>query len=166
MLKKTLVALLAVLMIFSIVACRGGGGTDPTSPETEAPKPTVSQPAGAEPFEPSGEYKIAVYTGTVSQGEEEYQAAQKMKELYGDMIVTATYPYNISSEDEQVIQGVLQLASDDAVKAIVFVQAVPGAAAAIDKVRETRPDMLFITGVCAEPPDTMSEKAELSLLDD
>jgi hypothetical protein len=42
------------------------------------------------------------------------------------------------------------LAANPDVKAIVFVQAVPGAAAAIDKVRETRPDMLFIAGVAAE----------------
>ncbi len=169
MFKKMLVILLAVFMIFSIVACRGGG-TDPTKPqdETEAPKPTDSQPVDTdpEPVEPADDYKIAIYTGTVSQGEEEYQAAQKMKARFGDMIVTATYPDNFSSEVEQVIQGVLQLASDDAVKAIVFVQAVPGAAAAIDKVRETRPDMLFITGVCAESPETMSAKADVSLLVD
>lgn len=158
MMKKILVALLAVLMIFSVVACRGGGGTEPTAAPTEGPKPTEA-PSG-------GDYKIALYTGTVSQGEEEYQAAQKMKERYGDMIITATYPDNFSSEVEQVIQGVLQLASDEAVKAIVFVQAVPGAAAAIDKVRETRPDMLFITGVVAEDPEVMSGKADVNLLVD
>lgn len=144
MTKKILVALLAVMMIFAVVACRG-----------EEPAP-----------EPADDYKIAIYTGTVSQGEEEYQAAQKIKERYGDMIVTTTYPDNFSSEVEQVIQGVLQLASDEKVKAIVFVQAVPGAAAAIDKVRETRPDMLFITGVCAEPPDVMSAKADINMLVD
>ena len=112
-------------------------------------------------------YKIAIYTGTVSQGEEEYQAAQKMIAKYGaDKIVHATYPDNFSSEVEQVIQGVLQLASDPAVKAIVFVQAVPGTAAAIDKVRETNPDMLFITGVVAEDPAVIAEKADVSMLVD
>ena len=86
---------------------------------------------------------------------------------YGaDKIVHATYPDNFSSEVEQVIQGVLQLASDPAVKAIVFVQAVPGTAAAIDKVRETNPDMLFITGVVAEDPAVIAEKADVSMLVD
>ena len=164
MTKKILVALLAVMMIFAVVACRGEGPapTDPAKTEAPPVEPGQSEPAP----EPTDDYKIAIYTGTVSQGEEEYQAAQRIKELYGDMIVTATYPDNFSSEVEQVIQGVLQLASDEKVKAIVFVQAVPGAAAAIDKVRETRPDMLFITGVCAEPPDVMSAKADINMLVD
>ena len=143
MTKKILVALLAVMLILSVVACDRGG----------------KEPAG-------GDYKIGVYTGTVSQGEEEYQAGQKMKERYGDKIVTGTYPDNFSSEVEQVIQGVLQLASDEKVKAIVFVQAVPGAAAAIDKVREDRPDMLFVAGVCAEDPEVMAAKADVNLLVD
>ena len=141
MTKKILVALLAVMLILSVVACERGG----------------KEPAG-------GDYKIGVYTGTVSQGEEEYQAGQKMKERYGDKIVTGTYPDNFSSEVEQVIQGVLQLASDEKVKAIVFVQAVPGAAAAIDKVREDRPDMLFVACVCAEDPELMAAKADVNLL--
>ncbi len=143
MTKKILVALLAVMLILSVVACDRGG-----------------KPSGGD------DYKIGVYTGTVSQGEEEYQAGQKMKERYGDKIVTATYPDNFSSEVEQVIQGVLQLASDEKVKAIVFVQAVPGAAASIDKVREIRPDMLFVAGVCAEDPEVMSAKADVNLLVD
>ncbi|NLB27615.1 MAG: DUF3798 domain-containing protein [Clostridiaceae bacterium] len=143
MTKKILVALLAVMLILSVVACDRGG-----------------KPSGGD------DYKIGVYTGTVSQGEEEYQAGQKMKERHGDKIVTATYPDNFSSEVEQVIQGVLQLASDEKVKAIVFVQAVPGAAASIDKVREIRPDMLFVAGVCAEDPEVMSAKADVNLLVD
>jgi hypothetical protein len=47
------------------------------------------------------------------------------------------------------------------VKAIVFVQAIPGAAAAIEKVRETRPDMLFVAGVPAEDPPIIAEKADI-----
>lgn len=164
MTKKILVALLAVMMLFAVVACRGGEAT-PSTPATDAPAGSTD-PSGSEEPPVAGDYKIALYTGTVSQGEEEYQAAQKMIERYGDMIIHATYPDNFPSEVEQVIQGVLQLASDEAVKAIIFVQAVPGAAAAIDKVRETRPDMLFITGVVAEDPEVMSGKADINLLVD
>ncbi len=173
MTKKILAILLAMLMILSVVACRGGSETDPTSPpatdpgasEPGASEPEVTEPGASEPV--ADDYKIAIYTGTVSQGEEEYQAAQKMIAKYGaDKIVHATYPDNFSSEVEQVIQGVLQLASDPAVKAIVFVQAVPGTAAAIDKVRETNPDMLFITGVVAEDPAVIAEKADVSMLVD
>jgi len=115
----------------------------------------------------SSNYKIGIVTGTVSQGEEEYQAAQQILAEYGsDKIVTATYPDNFSTETEATIAQVVGLASDKDVKAIVFVQAVPGTAAAIDKVRETRPDMLFICGVVAEDPATVASKADICLLVD
>jgi hypothetical protein len=89
-----------------------------------------------------------------------------MQAKYGDVIVTATYPDNFSSETETTIANVVSLASDPEVKAIVFVQAVPGASAAIDKVRETRPDMLFISGVAAEDPATISSKSDIVMLVD
>ena len=141
---KRLVALtLCVLLVLGLAACR----TDPA---------TTDEP----------EYKIGIITGTVSQGEEEYQAAQNMASKYGDIIVTATYPDNFASETETTIANTVALASDPDVKAIVFVQAVPGTAAAIDKVRETRPDMLFIAGVAAEDPATIASKADIVLLVD
>ena len=143
MMKKLVVLLLALALVMGSFAACGGG----TEPESDA-------------------YKIGIITGTVSQGEEEYQAAQNAKAKYGDMIVTATYPDNFSTETEATIAQVVGLASDPEVKAIVFVQAIPGAAAAIDKVRETRPDMLFITGVIAEDPATIASKADICLLVD
>ncbi|NLZ39483.1 MAG: DUF3798 domain-containing protein [Firmicutes bacterium] len=150
MAKKLIALLLAVMMLFSLTACgrdNGQGGEGEGEGEAE-------------------NYKIGIITGTVSQGEEEYQAAQNMKEKYGDKIVTATYPDNFSTETETTIANVVSLASDPDVKAIVFVQAVPGAAAAIDKVRETRPDMLFICGVAAEDPATIASKADIVMLVD
>src|SRR5699024_9921026 len=39
----------------------------------------------------------------------------------------------------------------------------PGAAAAIDKVRETREDMLFVLGVPHEDPDVIAARADISL---
>lgn len=111
-------------------------------------------------------FKIGIITGTVSQGEEEYQAAQNLKAKYGDMIVTATYPDNFATETEATIAQIVALASDPDLKAIVICQAVPGTAAAIDKVRETRPEMLFIAGVVAEDPSTIASKADIVLVVD
>ena len=46
-----------------------------------------------------GNWKIAIMTGTVSQGEEEFRAAEKAIATWGaDHIVTATYPDNFMSE--------------------------------------------------------------------
>lgn len=147
--KKFLSLALAAVMLFSVAGC--GRSTD-TAEKKEEPSETV---------EVTDDYKIGIITGTVSQGEEEFQAAQKMAEKYGDKIVTSTYPDNFSSETETTIANVVALASDPDIKAIVFVQAVPGASAAIDKVRETRPDMLFICGVAAEDPATIASKADI-----
>ena len=93
--------------------------------------------------------------------------AQDLQKKYGkDKIVTATYPDNFDKETEQTIQVVTTMASDPAVKVIVFVQAVPGATAAINKVKETRDDILFIAGVCAETPSMIAEAADICMLVD
>lgn len=159
--KKIIALILSVLMLLTMVACTG----------TEAPvvsDEVVDVVDSAEVAEESDApaYKIGIITGTVSQGEEEYQAALKAKETYGDMIVTATYPDNFSSETEQTIATVTNMAADPAVKAIVFVQAVPGATAAINKVKETRDDVLFVTGVCAEDPAVIASAADICMLVD
>ena len=141
--KRLVTLLLALVMVFSLVAC-GGSSEDAAS----------------------SDYKIGIITGTVSQGEEEYQAAQNLKAKYGDKVVTATYPDNFSTETEQTIATVTNMAADPDVKAIVFVQAVPGAAAAINKVKETRDDILFVTGVCAEDPAVIAAAADICMLVD
>ena len=143
--KRLATLLLALVMVFSLIAC--GGSSD--------------APAAS-----GADYKIGIITGTVSQGEEEYQAAQNLKAKYGDMVVTATYPDNFSTETEQTIATVTNMAADPDVKAIVFVQAVPGAAAAINKVKETRDDILFVTGVCAEDPAVIAAAADICMLVD
>lgn len=147
--KRLAALLLALVMVFSLVACSGSGSS------------TSNQSASS-----SSSYKIGIVTGTVSQGEEEYQAAQNLKAKYGDMVVTATYPDNFSTETEQTIATVTNMAADPDVKAIVFVQAVPGAAAAINKVKETRDDILFISGVCAEDPAVIAAASDICLLAD
>ena len=140
--KRLVTLLLALVMVFSLVACGSGDKAA------------------------SADYKIGIITGTVSQGDEEIGAAMKMKEMYPEIVVTATYPDNFSTETEQTIATVTNMAADPEVKAIVFVQAVPGATAAINKVRETRDDILFITGVCAEDPAVIAAAADICMLVD
>lgn len=106
-------------------------------------------------------YKIGIMTGTVSQGEEEYQAALELKEKYGDMIIHTTYPDDFTSEQETTISQIVNMSADPNVKAIIICQAVPGTAAAIDKIRENRDDIFFIAGVPHEDPELISEKADI-----
>ena len=149
--KRLLSLLLAAAMVFSLAACSSAPAADDSADDTTKTE---------------ADYKIGIVTGTVSQGEEEYQMAQDLKEKYGDMIVTATYPDNFDKETEQTIQVVTTMAADPKVKVIVFVQAVPGATAAINKVKETRDDILFIAGVCAETPSVIAEAADICMLVD
>ena len=148
--KRLVTLLLALVMVFSLVAC---GTTTETA---------VTQAAAAS----SEDFKIGIITGTASQGEEEIAAATKMKEKYGDMIVTATYPDNFSSETEQTIATATNMAADPAVKAIVWVQAIDGTVAAINKIKETRDDMLFIGGIATEAPAIVAETLDIAMMND
>lgn len=170
--KKLLCLVMAVLMLFA-AGCRTA---DSTPASQAAPESSDTQPAETNPqdgeSEPAGEpagaepYKIGIITGTVSQGEEEFQAAQKMLGVHGaDMIVTATYPDKFNDEVETTIAQVVSLA-DQGAKAIVFCQAVPGTIAAIEKTREKYPDILFITGVVAEAPREVAAVSDICLLVD
>ena len=145
--KRLVTLLLALVMVFSLVAC--GGSTE----KSDAPAA-------------SADYKIGIITGTVSQGDEEIGAAQKLVAKYPNVVVHATYPDNFSTETEQTIATVTNMAADPDVKAIVFVQAVPGAAAAINKVKETRDDILFVCGVAAEDPAVIAAASDIVMLVD
>lgn len=106
--------------------------------------------------------KIGIMTGTVSQGEEEYRAGEEMIKKYGkDRVIHVTYPDKFMDEQETTISQVLSMASDPEVKAIVICQAIPGTAAAIDKVREVRDDVIFILGTVQEEPYMMAGKGDI-----
>ena len=95
-----------------------------------------------------GTWKIAILTGTTSQGEEEFRAAERAQKADPEHIITDTYPDNFMAETETTISKLVAFASDPDVKAIVMCQAVPGAKAAFDKIRAMgRDDMLLIAGV-------------------
>ena len=107
-------------------------------------------------------YKIAIMTGTVSQGEEEYRAAEMLKAKYPDIVITDTYPDRFAAEVETTVGKLLAFASDPEVKAIIMVQAVQGAAAAFTQIKTDlkRDDILLIAGVPAEDPQTITSAAD------
>jgi len=163
--KRLLSAALAAMMVFSLAGCRSAEPAPTQAPTTAAPaESTVAGDTAAETAaetEAAASYKIGIITGTSSQNDEEITQAKMMKEKYGDMIVTSTYPDNFTSEVETLISNAVSMASDPDLKAIVWCQAVPGTSAAIDKVRETRPDMIFIVGTPGEDPDVIDPKADI-----
>ena len=118
--------------------------------------------------EANDNWKVAILTGTVSQGEEEFRAAEKAVGTWGaDHIITDTYPDNFMSEMETTVSKLVAFASDPDVKAIVMCQAVPGAKAAFDKIREMgRDDILLIAGTPQEDPAVISAAADVVMYAD
>ncbi len=113
-------------------------------------------------------YKIAIMTGTTSQGEEEYYAANSLAEKYPGVVIHDTYPDAFSSEVETTISKLIAFASDPDVKAIIFVQAVQGATAAFTQIAGDmgRDDILLISGVPAEDPADISAVSDIVLAND
>ncbi len=143
--KKLLCLVLAIAMLMSTAAVSFAEGTAEKAP-----------------------YKIAIMTGTTSQGEEEYYAASTLLEQYPNVVIHDTYPDNFSSEVETTISKLIAFASDPDVKAIIFVQAVQGATAAFTQILKEmgREDILLIAGVPAEDPADISAAADIVLAND
>lgn len=160
--KKMISLVLVMVMVLSLFGC----GAKTETPATAAPA-TATEAAIADVAATAGNdnWKVAVLTGTVSQGEEEFRAAEKALATYGsEHIVTATYPDNFMSEMETTVSQIVSFASDPDVKAIVMCQAVPGAKAGFDKVREMgRDDILLIAGTPQEDPEVISAASDIVL---
>ena len=168
--KKMISLLLVLALALGLFGC-GAKPEAPAAPAaTEAPAaaPVESTAAAVAETAGSDNWKVAILTGTVSQGEEEFRAAEKALATYGpEHIVTATYPDNFMSEMETTVSQIVSFASDPDVKAIVMCQAVPGAKAGFDKVREMgRDDILLIAGTPQEDPAVISAAADIVMYAD
>ena len=165
--KKMISLLLVVVMVLGMTAC-GAKTETPTTASPAATEGTVAEAAATAAASGNDNWKIAILTGTVSQGEEEFRAAEKALATYGpEHIVTATYPDNFMSEMETTVSQIVSFASDPDVKAIVMCQAVPGAKAGFDKVREMgRDDILLVAGTPQEDPAVISAAADIVLYAD
>ena len=167
--KKLIAMLLALVMVLSLAAC--GAQTDaPAATEAPVAAPAETEAVIEEVAEnaTNDNWKVAIMTGTVSQGEEEFRAAEKAIATWGaDHIVTATYPDNFMSEMETTVSTLVGFASDPDVKAIVMCQAVPGAKAGFDKIREMgRDDILLIAGTPQEDPAVIAAAADIVMYAD
>lgn len=126
----------------------------------QAKSPSASGTASTDAF------KIGLMTGTVSQNEEEFRAAQQVAAKYGSRVKHVTYPDNFMQEQETVIAQLVGLSSDPDVKVIIAGQAVPGAIAAARKIRESRPDILIAFVEPHEDPAIVNETVDLVIQPD
>ena len=124
--KKLIICLVTFATIFSLVGC------------TTQPKK-------------GGDYFIAIVTGTASQSEDELRGAEAFMDKYGKfedggIVKHATYPDNFTEEMETVITTISSFGDDPKCKAIVVDQGVPGTAAAFEKIRANRDDIILFIG--------------------
>ena len=172
--KKLIALLLAVALCFGMIACSSNTSDDTATDDAAAD--TGAETTDGETADTGSEetadgeetattdlgFKIGIMTSTVSQAEEEYRAAETMVAQYGeDQIIHLTFPDKATSEQETTISLAMSLAADPEVKAIVFNTAMEGTAAAMEKVREARPDMLLLAGVPSEAPDVITAAADM-----
>lgn len=111
------------------------------------------------------EYKIAVITRSLSEDKVSFETAQRLKDKYGDTIVTITYPHNYDTQPEQTVSTISALADNPLIRVIVFSEAVKGIAAGIKKLRETRSDILIISGMNAENAAEIAPLSDLCLIE-
>jgi hypothetical protein len=114
---------------------------------------------------PSGP-KLGLMTGTVSQNEEEFRAAEQLSARYPNRVQHVTYPDNFMQEQETVIAQLSGLAADPQVKAVVVGQAVPGAVEGARKIREQRPDILIGFVEPHQEPDLVNVSCDIAVQPD
>ena len=131
--KRFLALVLSVTMAASLCAC--GGGSTTTTTAAAAGTTAAGESKAEETTAEAADYKIGIMTTTVSQSEESYRAAEKLEKEHPGKVVLATFPDKFATEQETTISTALSLASDPAVQ---------GTAAACQKIREVRPDILLI----------------------
>jgi hypothetical protein len=117
--------------------------------------------------EESLDFHIGIVTGTVSQSEDDRRGAEAFQAKYGeDNVILATYPDNFPDEKETVVQTIVNMADDPAMKAVIVNQGVPGTAEAFRQIKERRPDILCISGESQEDLPVIAEAADLVVVND
>lgn len=111
------------------------------------------------------EYKIAVITKPLSEDRETFEAAQQLQRKHSNSVVTVTYPHNYTTYPEQIVSTITALAENPDVRVIIIPEVVDGTAAGIKKLRETRNDILIITGMNAENAAVIAPLSDLCLIE-
>lgn len=112
-------------------------------------------------------WKIGIMTSTTILNEDEYRAAENVIHKFGEEhVIHITFPDKFMSEQETMIDKLTLMASDTDVKGIIISQGVPGITEAIDKIKETRKDILIIVCSSGDEPSIIASKADIVLCRD
>ena len=161
-------ALVAMMLLVFTAACTkvdtgkagDNGGKDAPQEATRAKYETLKD---------GDTIHIGIVTGTVSQAEDEFRAAQEAIKKYGNadeggMIRHDTYPDRFEAEQETTISKIVAMADDPDMRAVIVNQAVPGTSAAFQQIRAKRPDIILIN-LTAQEDTVMAENSSDLVLD-
>lgn len=174
MLKKFLATATAAVMAVSLVAC-GSSGSSASSNDAPAQTKAEEQAAGTEAGgDSAGEeakdnagtesYKIGLMISPLATREEYYRTAEMLVEQYGaDKFVMDVYPEDPQNEQEVTISKALNIAMDPEVKAMIFDSADIGTIAAVNKIKEERPDLKILFGSLNEDVYEMAKVGDIML---
>ncbi|CFX96184.1 Protein of unknown function DUF3798 [Syntrophomonas zehnderi OL-4] len=144
--KRYILLLLAVILT---AGCVSGCGSQATSGKKSSDKAEI--------------YKIGIVTPTLSTSEDEFRAAEKMVKQYPGVVKHITLPENFATEIETGLSQITSLADDPQMKAIIVVSGQAGLLPALQKVEETRPDIITMTAPIWDDPALMSKYVDFNL---
>jgi len=145
-LRKSIALLLAILLM---VGCLAGCGSQTTAGDKVSKKTEA--------------YKIGIVTPTLSTSEDEFRAAEKMAQKYPGIVKHITLPENFDTEIETGISQITSLADDPQMKAIIVVSGQAGLLPALQKIEETKPDIITMTAPIWDDPALMSKYVDVNL---
>lgn len=158
--KRFISLLLALVMVFALVAC--GEQKDPANTSGDTTVGSDDTTVATDDTTDAKKPHIGIVTGSVSQSEDDRRGAEAFQAMYGeDMVKLAIYPDNFTEELETTIQTIVNMSDDPEMKAIIVNQAVPGTAEAFRQIKERRPDILCIAGEAHEDLPVIGAAADL-----
>lgn len=158
--------MLLMIMAMAFTGCQKVDNGASKEGEKASTTAEAGQKAKFETLKDGEEYHIGIVTGTVSQAEDEFRAAEKAIELYGaadkgGIIKHDTYPDRFEAEQETTISKIVAMADDPLMKAVIVNQSVPGTVAAFNQIREKRPDILLVNLVAQEDTVMVENASDL-----
>jgi len=170
-LRFALALLMALMLLVSAVGCgsssSGSKNSTTSVNETASIETTTKEATTKEAKESEETWKIGIMTSSVSQGEEQWRAAERIVEQYGsDRVILQAFPDNFTTEQETTISTALSIVSDPDVKVMIFGKSLIGTTAACQKIREVRPDVVIICGSFNEAAASMSKYCDVFYRED
>ena len=163
---KKIVALTLAVSMLGMTACgsSSSGSGNTTAAETKAEAASGESKAEGETEAAAEDYKIGLMISPLATREEYYRTAEMLIQEYGsEKFVMDVYPENPQNEQEVTISKALNMAMDPDVKVMIFDSADIGTIAAVDKIKEERPEMKIYFGSLHEDIYEQQKVADLMI---